>query len=289
MSRVRSISSIIPREARTELRSRTTVVDSTAFAEILHEVEEGVLTLTLNRPHRRNAITTVMLAELIFALEQATDDKRVRVVVLRGADHGFCPGDDLNGMGPLPEDFKFHPQGSITHVALQRSLMELPKPTIAVLHGYAFGVGLDLAMACDFRIAADDVVLQDQRVIERGMHAVTGCAWFQPRAMGVPRALEFLILGEPMNGAEASAHGMVTRSVPAAELEQTVSALTARLANAPTRAIGLMKRQIYRGEAMDHESFMEWAAPLVRDVLIRDREEGIRAFLEKRPPQFTGD
>ena len=259
------------------------------FAEILHDVSDGVLTLTLNRPERRNAITTVMLAELIYALEHAAHDKGVRVVVLKGADHGFCPGDDLSGMGPLPDEFSFRPKGFVTHVALQRSLMELPKPTIAVLHGYAFGVGLDLAMACDFRVAADDVVLQDQRVIERGMHAVTGCAWFQPRAMGLPRALEFLILGQPLNGKEARAFGMVTASVPAAQLEQTVTELTTRLANAPTKAIGLMKRQIYEGEAMDHESFMEWAAPLIRDVQIRDREEGIQAFLEKRPPRFTGE
>ena len=265
------------------------MADTFAFAEILHQVEDGVLTLTLNRPERRNAITTVMLAELIYALEHAAHDKGVRVVVLRGAEHGFCPGDDLSGMGPLPDDFSFRPKGFVTHVALQRSLMELPKPTIAVLHGYAFGVGLDLAMACDFRVAAEDVVLQDQRVIERGMHAVTGCAWFQPRAMGLPRALEFLILGEPMNGTEAKAYGMVTRSVPSVELERAVTELTRRLAQAPTKAIGLMKRQIYQGEAMDHESFMEWAAPLLREVIIRDREEGIKAFLEKRAPQFTGE
>ena len=83
-------------------------------------------------------------------------------------------------------------------------LRELEKPTIAAIHGFAFGVGLDLAMACNFRIAEASAVLRDQRVIERGMHAVTGCAWFHPRVMGVARALEFLILGEPLTGEQAA-------------------------------------------------------------------------------------
>lgn len=265
------------------------MVEEVYYAQILQEIDGGVLTLTLNRPARRNAITTVMLAELIHALEHAANDKSVRVVVLRGAEHGFCPGDDLSGMGPLPDEFVFRPKAFVTHVALQKSLMSLPKPTIAVLHGYAFGVGLDLAMACDFRIATQDVVLQDQRVIERGMHAVTGCAWFQPRAIGLPRALEFLILGEPLDGRQAQKLGMVTRCVAPDQLEEAVIMLTQKLATAPTKAIGLMKRQIYQGEAMDHQTFMEWAAPLLKDVQIRDREEGIKAFLEKRPPNFTGE
>ena len=101
------------------------------------------------------------------------------------------------------------------HAALQTALRNLPKPTIAAIHGYAFGVGLDLAMACDFRIAMEDAVLRDQRVMERGMHAVTGCAWFHPRVLGVTRALEFLIMGEPLSGREAAELGMVNRAVTA--------------------------------------------------------------------------
>ena len=259
------------------------------LTEVDYDVADGVATLTLNRPQRRNAITTVMLAELIFALEACARNKAVRVVVLRGADKGFCPGDDLRGMGPLPEGFACRPERPVTHAALQATLRELEKPTIAAIHGFAFGVGLDLAMACDFRIAEASAVLRDQRVMERGMHAVTGCAWFHPRVMGLTRALEFLILGEPLTGEQAAVLGMVTRAADAGEFDETVAALAARLAKAPTKAIGLMKRQVYQGLHMTHTEFMAFAGPLIHQVEILDREEGLRAFLEKRDPKFTGE
>ncbi len=260
-----------------------------AMAELGVRIETGVATLALNRPERRNAITTVMLAELLYALEHCRDNPAVRVVVLRGEGKGFCPGDELRGMGQLPDGFGYTPEGLLSHAGLQDTLHKLPKPVIAEIHGFAFGVGLDVAMACDFRIAADDARLQDQRVIDRGMHAVTGCAWFQPRALGLTRAMEFLILGEPMTGAEAAACGMVTRSVPEAELQTAVAEVANRLAVAPTKAIGLMKRQILEGQNMTHGEFMNFASPLIHEVEIKDRAEGIAAFLEKREPRFTGE
>lgn len=259
------------------------------YEQIVSLCDNGVLSLALNRPERRNAITTVMLAELEYALEQARDDAAVRVVVLRGIGAGFCSGDELRGMGPLPDDFARRPSAPIGHAALQTMLRELPKPTIAAVHGFAFGVGLDLAMACDFRIATDDAQLRDQRVAERGMHAVTGCAWFQPRALGVTRALEFLILGKAYSGREAAAVGMVTQSAAPEDFADAVDALSERLAKAPTKAIGLMKRQVYSGLTMTHAEFMAFAAPLIREVPIKDRDEGISAFLEKRAPRFTGE
>ncbi len=259
------------------------------YSQIQFKVQDGIAALILHRPERRNAITTVMLAEMIHAVECCADDTDIRVLVLQGAHPGFCPGDDLSGMGPLPDDFEFAPSAPVTHAALQASLRNLPKPTIAAIHGYAFGVGLDLAMACDFRIAMEDAVLRDQRVMERGMHAVTGCAWFHPRAMGLTRALEFLIMGEPLSGREAAELGMVNRATTAGEFGAEVERWAEKLASAPTRAIGLMKRQVYTGLHMDHAEFMAFAAPLINEVEIKDREEGIRAFLEKRAANFTGE
>jgi 2-(1,2-epoxy-1,2-dihydrophenyl)acetyl-CoA isomerase len=259
------------------------------LSELQWQFDDGVATLILNRPERRNAMTTVMLAELIYALEQCEADPKVRAVVLRGAGKGFCAGDELRGMGSLPDDFAFTPKREVSHVALQSCLREMPKPTIAAIHGFAFGVALDLAMACDFRVAQDDAQLRDQRVIERGMHAVTGCAWFQPRALGVTKAMEFLVLGKAYSGMEAADAAMVTCSAPQAEFESVVSGLAGQLAAAPTKAIGLMKRQIYTGLSLNHGEFMAFAAPLLREVEIKDREEGIRAFLEKRPAKFTGE
>ena len=262
--------------------------DFSGLSEVAWSRDGGVVTLTLNRPERRNAITSTMLAELLCAVEACAADETVRVVVIRGAGKGFCPGDELRGMGDLPVDFPFRPSAPVSHASLQTALRGMAKPTIAAIHGFAFGVGLDLAMACDFRVAADDAELRDQRVFERGMHAVTGCAWFQPRAIGVTRALEFLVLGRPYTGAEAAAVGMVTTSVPPDHLDEAVADLARQLAGAPTKAIGLMKRQVYEGLEMSHAEFMAFAAPLVRQVTIEDRDEGIRAFLERRPANFTG-
>ena len=259
------------------------------MSEVISEQVDGQLILTMNRPAKRNAISTIMLAELIYALEHANLDSSVRVVVLRGAGKGFCPGDDLSGMGALPKDFPCLPKLPVNHASIQSALRDLPKPTIAAIHGFAFGVGLDLAMACDFRIATDDAQIRDQRVIDRGMHAVTGCAWFQPRAIGVSRALEFLILGKPYTGAEAATVGMVTTSVAPDEFDGAITELSSRLASAPTKAIGLMKKQIYQGLEMNHQEFHAFASPLIRKVAINDRDEGIKAFLDKRPPNFTGE
>jgi 2-(1,2-epoxy-1,2-dihydrophenyl)acetyl-CoA isomerase len=192
-------------------------------------------------------------------------------------------------MGSLPDGFAYQPQHSLTHAGLQTCLMGLPKPVVAVLHGFAFGVGLDVAMACDFRIAADNVQLRDQRVIERGMHAVTGCAWLQPRCIGQTRAMQFLMLGEALDGKRAQDWGMVTRSVAPDELNTVVSEMAKRLAQAPTKALGLMKQQIHSGQSMSHGEFMDFAQPLIKQVHIRDREEGIQAFLEKREARFTGE
>jgi|TARA_Y100000310_G_scaffold320561_1_gene377137 2-(1,2-epoxy-1,2-dihydrophenyl)acetyl-CoA isomerase len=263
-------------------------IDTKDLTEINWQQEEGIVTLSLNRPEKRNAITSRMLAELIYALQQCEDDGDVRAVVIRGVGKGFCPGDDLGGMGDVPQAYLDELRHPVNHAALQTCLRALPKPTIAAIHGFAFGVGLDLAMACDFRIASADAQLRDQRVFERGMHAVTGCAWFQPRALGLTRAIEFLILGQPYSGTEAAQAGLVTMSVAASEFDSSVSEFATRLANAPTKAIGLMKRQIYEGLSMSHSEFMAFAAPLIREVEIKDRLEGISAFLEKRPAKFTG-
>jgi len=248
-----------------------------------------VATITLNRVERRNAITMPMLSAILWSLEQAADDPEVRVIVLRGAGTGFCPGDELRGMGELPEGFPYRPERSkISHLDLQERLRATPKPTIAAIHGYAFGVGLDLTMACDLRIATTDADLWDPRSAERGMPAVTGVGYFAPRVMGLTRALEFLLLARRYTGSEAAAVGMVTRAVPPEDFDATLDEITAYLTKAPTKAIGFMKEQMYSGLEMGHREAIEYFHRRADEITIEDREEGIQAFIERREPRFTG-
>ena len=248
-----------------------------------------VTTITLNRTKRRNAITTPMLSAMLWAIEQASDDETVRVIILKGAGTGFCPGDELRGMGELPEDFPYRPaRYELSHLGLQLALRESPKPTIAAIHGYAFGVGLDLTMACDLRIATTDADLWDPRVSERGMPAVTGVGYFAPRFMGITRALEFLLLARRYTGEEAAAAGIVTRAVAPEDFDQALAEITGYLAKAPTKAIGFMKEQIYKGLEMGHREALEYYRARVREITIEDRKEGVQAFLERREAKFTG-
>ena len=254
------------------------------------DYEPGTITtITLNRVERRNAITTPMLSTVLWAIEHASDDPAVRVIVLRGAGTGFCPGDELRGMGELPDGFPYQPaRYELSHLGLQLALRESPKPTIAAIHGYAFGVGLDLTMACDLRIATTDADIWDPRVSERGMPAITGVCYFAPRFMGITRALEFLLLARRYTGTEAVEAGILTRAVLPEDFDQALDEITAYLARAPAQAIAFMKEQIYKGLDMGHREALEYYRKRVGEITIEDRKEGVQAFLDRRKPKFSG-
>lgn len=257
------------------------------YRDILYDQRHGVGVITLNRPARLNAMTNVMLDEIVRVVEQTTFDESVRALVIRGAGRAFCAGDDLSGMGefprPVPPGHK--PQADYQHAVIS-AIRSLQKPVIASIHGYCLGMGNDLAMACDFRIAARNANIGEPR-ITRGMHVTTGATYLLPRLVGLTKAVEMLMLGEPVDGEEALRIGLVTRVVDDERLEEETMALARRLASGPTRAIGILKAQVYPEFDMTlQEAFRDmlyW-----RTFEIEDREEGIRAFLEKRPPRFTG-
>jgi 2-(1,2-epoxy-1,2-dihydrophenyl)acetyl-CoA isomerase len=249
------------------------------------EVADGVGTITLNRPDSLNALNASMRGELLAALKAAGRDEAVRTVVITGEGRGFCSGADLRG-GSGERDFRrvltdeYNP--------LITALRELPKPVIAAVNGVAAGAGVSLALACDLVYAADDARFI-QAFVRIGLVPDSGSTRTLVRALGRHRAARLIFSGEPLAAAEAHAAGLVNEVVPADQLAATVHAAAAKLAAAPTRAIGLAKRAINHAEdALLPESLAMEAALQELAGRTDDHAEGVAAFGEKREPRFLG-
>jgi 2-(1,2-epoxy-1,2-dihydrophenyl)acetyl-CoA isomerase len=252
------------------------------------EVETGrdgaVLTITLNRPDKLNAFNQTMHKEFAAALKEARDPE-VRAVVITGSGRGFCVGQDLSEfseMGDVGDRLRtsYHPN--------ILAIRALEKPVIASVNGAAAGAGLSLACACDVRIAADAATFVPA-FISIGLVPDSGGSFFVHRLVGAPRAFEWLASGRRLSAAEAQAWGLVSEVVEADALAGRTAELAAQWAAAPTRGVGLTKRLFDHADRATLEEQLEMEAQL-QSVLTRseDFEEGVAAFGEKRPPQFTG-
>ncbi|GIW27928.1 MAG: enoyl-CoA hydratase [Meiothermus sp.] len=251
---------------------------------LLRDQNNGVLTLTLNRPEAINALTTEMLRELSKALKEAAAPE-VRVVVLRGAGRGFCSGQDLREFEGQRISYKNHLRN---YRSVVEGLAGLEKPVIAAIHGAAAGAGLSLALACDLRIASTDAVLTTgfSRI---GLIPDAGMNYHLPRMVGYARAFELEVLSERLKAEEALALGLVNRVVPAESFAEEVARLAGELALGPTKTYGLIKRALRRSAGASLEEMLEYEA-LLQEVAGRteDHQEGVQAFYEKRPPRFQG-
>jgi 2-(1,2-epoxy-1,2-dihydrophenyl)acetyl-CoA isomerase len=256
-----------------------------AYETLLNELVDGVATLTLNRPDALNALNTTLRRELLAALTAARRDDATRAVVITGAGRGFCAGADLRGGS---EEREFRRVISTEYNPLIEAIRTLPKPVIASVNGVAAGAGVSLALAADLVVAAEDArfVPAFHRI---GLVPDSGLARTLVRSLGRHRALEIL-LGERQLGADdAHAAGLVAAVVPAERLAEATRELAARLANGPTRGIGLTKRLLNAAEDATLSEGLATEADL-QELAGRteDHAEGVAAFGEKRDPRFQG-
>lgn len=252
------------------------------------ETRASVMTLTLDRPDSLNALTTPLKVALLEALEAIALSPAIRVVVLTGAGKAFCAGQDLAERAE-PDAPPLKVELRERYNPIVRALRNLPQPVIAAINGVAAGAGASLAIASDLRIASVDArfVLAFGRI---GLAPDSGLTWLLPRLVGAARAAELALVGDPLGANEALAIGLVGRVVPAAELLPAAQALADRIAEGPPLALAMTKRLLEAGWSTDLDVALEAeAAAQGLAGASADHAEGLAAFLEKRPPRFTGE
>jgi 2-(1,2-epoxy-1,2-dihydrophenyl)acetyl-CoA isomerase len=224
---------------------------------VLWEKENGIGIISLNRPEKMNALTREVLHELSAVLETVEKDASIKVVILTGRGKGFCAGGDLEGHPAFSDNDPLKREGYLREA--QRctlQLTRLPKPVIAAINGVAAGAGLDLALACDIRIAAEDAVLAEVFVRAGGMPDMGG-TYFLPRLLGTGKALELILTGDRVDAREACRIGLVNKIVPSSEVMVQAKALGTRLAGGSSDAYRLIKWSVYRGLGQSMEDALE--------------------------------
>jgi 2-(1,2-epoxy-1,2-dihydrophenyl)acetyl-CoA isomerase len=263
------------------------------YEHLIYTKEEGIATITINRPQKLNAFTSAMYQGLSEILDDVAGDNGVRVLVITGTGRAFCVGADVKGLEQgLPKRPQPYAQPEPSTDAVRKiltvPLQRMDKPVIAAINGIAAGGGLDTACACDIRIASDRATFSSV-FVRRGLLPTMGGTYFLPRLIGIDKACELIWTGDLIDAWEAERIGLVTKVVPHDELEAATEELAAKLAKGPPLAIARAKKLIYDGLNMELESAL-------RDIMreytalsqTEDHREALRAFLEKREPVFKG-
>jgi 2-(1,2-epoxy-1,2-dihydrophenyl)acetyl-CoA isomerase len=250
-------------------------------------IADGVATLALNRPEVYNALNDEITYEMQDALKAIAKDDAVRVVVLTGEGKAFCSGQDLKASAGQ-ENRSFMDSLHKRYNPIIRAMRNLPKPIVCRLNGVAAGAGCSLALACDVIVASEDATLIEV-FVNIGLVPDSGSSYFLPRLVGMSRAFELCSMGTKVKASEAAAMGLVSMVVPADQLDTAVKRYTDYYAQAPTKAIGLIKKMLNKSatstleEMLDYEAYCQEIAGSSADY-----KEGVKAFLEKRKAVFTG-
>jgi len=269
------------------------------MTDLIFTVENNIARITLNRPDNLNAFSAEMIDSWIEALEVVRDSENIRALILSGNGRGFCSGGDIKAMTSGQGFFKSDGSEDLVSTALARKnslwkrvqripliLQEIDIPVIAVIHGFAFGAGFDMTLACDIRIAANTTKISESYV-KAGIVPGDGAAWFLPRIVGVDKALDLLWTGDVLTAKEAKELGLVTYVVEDDQLHEFVENYVQKLISGPREVMRFTKRAIYQGLNMDLRTSFDMISSAMGIVTeLDDYQEGVRAIAEKRKPIF---
>src|SRR3979411_1823391 len=253
-------------------------------------LDSGLLTITMTRPDRRNALNPDMTRGLVEAARRAAEDHEVRAVLLKGAGGTFCVGGDVKSMaeGRAPLPFEAKMANLRRGMEVSRILHEMPKPVVAQVDGAAAGAGLSIALACDLRVASESAKITTA-FAKVGFSGDYGGTYFLTHLLGSAKARELYLTSPVLTAREAQALGMVTRVVPDAEVEAAAHESAMSLAQGPTVTLGYIKKNINNAEQLSLEAcFDTEAMHHSRCSDTADPREAAKAFVEKRKPVFQG-
>jgi enoyl-CoA hydratase/carnithine racemase len=255
------------------------------YTNLRFERDGAIAVVTMNRPEKRNALSVEHMAELIDCFESIGADRGVSVVILRGEGPAFSAGHDLGEMVGQTEEFYKHEFALCSR--LMETIVSMPQPVIAEVHGVATAAGCQLVATCDLAVASEEARFATPGV-KIGLFCSTPMVAVS-RKVGRKRAMEMLLTGEMISAEEAQAAGLVNRVVPAGELREATLALAEKIASASPAVVALGKQAFYRQLEMPlDEAYKYTSGVMVENAGLEDAQEGIQAFLEKRPPVWRG-
>lgn len=255
------------------------------YETIQYSIVDGVATITLSRPDTLNAFNRTMIREITTAVKDTKKDERVRCLVFTGEGRGFCSGQDLKD---VDENMDHGQVLREQYGPMMKELMSLEKPIVAAVNGVAAGAGFSLALACDFRLASEKSSYVNA-FIHIGLIPDSGNLYFLQNLVGYSKAAEISILGEKISANKALELGLVTKVIPTESWDKELMEFTEYLAKLPTKAVGLIKRNLKQAASLPFEEYLEMEAQGQRIAgLTKDHQEGVQAFMEKRKAVFIG-